>query len=96
MRLARLTGLERQKLADELVEPKKEIEYFLDLLASIEKILDLMKGELLEIKEEFAIPRRTQIDENEFEHDIEDLIAEEDVVITVTHGGYIKGSVKYL
>jgi len=90
MRLAKLTGLERQKLADELVELKKEIEYFLDLLSSREKILDIMKQELTEIKEEFATPRKSQIDENEFEHDIEDLIAEEDVVLTVTMEGYIK------
>ncbi|MBT5827917.1 MAG: DNA topoisomerase (ATP-hydrolyzing) subunit A [Alphaproteobacteria bacterium] len=90
MRLAKLTGLEREKLADELMVLKKEIEYFLDLLSSRDKILNIMKTELLEIKDEFATPRRSQIDENEFEHDIEDLIAEEDVVLTVTMEGYIK------
>lgn len=90
MRLARLTGLEREKLANELVEIKKEIEFFLELLGSREKILNLMKTELTEIREEFATPRLSQIDENEFEHDIEDLIPVEDVVLTVTVEGYIK------
>ncbi len=90
MRLAKLTGLERQKLADELVELKKEIEYYLDILGSREKILAIIKDELREIKGNFAIERRSRIDENEFEHDIEDLIPEEDSVITVTMEGYIK------
>ena len=90
MRLAKLTGLERQKLADELIELKKEIEYFLELLSDRQNILNIMKQELTEIKDEFATPRKTIIDENEFEHDIEDLIAEEDVVLTVTMEGYIK------
>ena len=90
MRLARLTGLERQKIADELLSLRKEIEGYLELLSDRKNILSLMKSELIEIKEEFAIPRRTIIDENEYEHDIEDLIAEEDVVITVTMEGYIK------
>jgi DNA gyrase subunit A len=90
MRLAKLTGLERQKLADELVELKKEIEYYLDILASRDKILAIIKEELREIKDNFAVERRSRIDENEFEHDIEDLIPEEDSVITVTMEGYIK------
>ena len=90
MKLARLTGLERQKIADDLVALKKEIEYFLHLLSDRKNILSLMREELSEIKSEFAVPRRTMIDDNEYEHDIEDLIAEEDVVITVTLEGYIK------
>lgn len=90
MRLAKLTGLERQKIADELLDLKKEIEYYLNLLSDRKNILELMKTELLEIKEEFATPRKTIIDDKEYEHDIEDLITEEDVVITVTLEGYIK------
>ena len=90
MRLARLTGLEREKLAGELLELKTEIEYYLELLADRQKILNIMKEELSEIKEEFSTPRKTMIDENEFEADIEDLIAQEDVVLTVTMEGYIK------
>jgi DNA gyrase subunit A len=90
MKLARLTGLERQKISDDLIALKKEIEYFLHLLSDRKNILSLMREELAEIKTEFAVPRRTVIDDNEYEHDIEDLIAEEDVVITVTLEGYIK------
>ena len=90
MKLARLTGLERQKIADDLVALKKEIEYFLHLLSDRKHILAVMREELAEIKQEFAVPRRTIIDDNEYEHDIEDLIAQEEVVITVTVEGYIK------
>ncbi len=90
MKLAKLTGLEKQKLADELMVLKKEIEYFLTLLADRQLILNIIKEELQEIRDEFATPRKTIIDDNEFEADIEDLIAEEDVVLTVTLAGYIK------
>jgi DNA gyrase subunit A len=90
LRLQRLTGLERDKIAEELGEVAKLIEGYLDLLGDRDKLFALMRKELLEIKEEFATPRRTEILDNEFEEDIEDLIPREDMVVTVTHGGYVK------
>ena len=68
----------------------KLIEGYLELLADRDKLFALMRKELLEIKQQFATPRRTEILDNEFEQDIEDLIQREDMVVTVTHGGYVK------
>ena len=90
LRLQRLTGLERDKIAEELGEVAKQIEGYLELLADRDKLFALMRGELLEIKEQYATPRRTEILENEFEQDVEDLIQREDMAVTVTHGGYVK------
>ena len=90
MRLQRLTGLERDKIAEELTEVAKMIEGYLELLGDRDKLFALMRTELLEIKEQFATPRRTEILDNEFEQDVEDLIQREDMVVTVTHGGYVK------
>jgi len=90
LRLHRLTGLERDKIAAELHEVAGEIRNFLELLASREKLYALMRGELVEIKERFATPRRTEIVDDELETDIEELIQREDMVVTVTHGGYVK------
>ena len=90
LRLQRLTGLERDKIAEELGEVAKLIEGYLELLADRDKLFALMGKELLEIKEQFATPRRTEILDNEFEHDVEDLIPREDMAVTVTHGGYVK------
>lgn len=90
LRLQRLTGLERDKIAEELGEVAKMIEGYLELLGDRDKLFALMRTELIEIKEQFATPRRTEIVDNEFEQDIEDLIQREDMVVTVTHGGYVK------
>ncbi len=90
LRLQRLTGLERDRIAEELGEVAKMIEGYLELLADRDKLFALMRKELLEIKDQFATPRRTEIVDNEFEQDIEDLIQREDMVVTVTHGGYVK------
>ena len=90
LRLQRLTGLERDKIAEELGEVAQMIEGYLELLGDRDKLFALMRTELLEIKEQFATPRRTEILDNEFEQDIEDLIQREDMVVTVTHGGYVK------
>jgi len=90
LRLQRLTGLERDKIAEELSEVAKLIEGYLELLADRGKLFALMRKELIEIKEQYATPRRTEILDNEFEEDIEDLIQREDMVVTVTHGGYVK------
>ena len=90
LRLQRLTGLERDKIAEELTEVAKLIEGYLELLADRDKLFAMMRNELLEIKTKFATPRRTEILDNEGELEIEDLIQREDMVVTVTHGGYVK------
>ncbi|WP_295138280.1 DNA gyrase subunit A [uncultured Reyranella sp.] len=90
LRLQRLTGLERDKIAEELTEVAKLIEGYLELLGDRDKLFALMGEELRAIKDKYATPRRTQIVDNEFEQDVEDLIQREDMVVTVTHGGYVK------
>ena len=90
LRLQRLTGLERDKIAQELEEIAGEIKNFLEILASRARLMEVLRGELVEMKERFATPRRTQIVEQAFEQEDEDLIQREDMVVTVTHGGYIK------
>jgi DNA gyrase subunit A len=90
LRLHRLTGLEREKIGADLQVLVDEIKEYLSILDSRDKLYELMRTELLTMREEFADPRRTEITEAEFEHDIEDLIQREDMVVTVTHGGYIK------
>lgn len=90
LRLHRLTGLERDKIGGDLQELCAEIAEHLSVLGSREKLLGILTNELLEMKEQFDTPRRTAIDEFEFEHDIEDLIQREDMVVTVSSTGYIK------
>jgi DNA gyrase subunit A len=90
LRLQRLTGLERDKIADELRELVTEIGGYLEILRSRARLIEVLRGELLKIKEQFATPRRTAIEEVEFEADIEALIQREDMVVTVSHAGYIK------
>ena len=90
MRLRRLTGLERQKLVDEIEELHKQIAYYRDLLEHKEKLLGVIKDEMNEIKERFSDKRRTQLTERAPELDVEDLIADEDMVVTITHAGYVK------
>ncbi len=90
LRLHRLTGLERDKIGDELREIGGQIREFLEILSSRPKLLEVLRNELIEIRTQFATPRRTTIEDNEFEADIEDLIAREDMVVTVTNTGYIK------
>ncbi len=90
LRLHRLTGLERDKIGEDLREVVSEIEALLGILASRERLLEILREELLEIKEKFGDPRRTEITDAEFEADIEDLIQREDMVVTVTNTGYIK------
>ncbi len=90
MRLRRLTGLERGKLEDEFDALTKEINGYKELLASETLILNLIKEELIEIKEQSGDERRSQIVPSMDEIDIEDLIEKEDVIITLTHQGYIK------
>ncbi len=90
LRLHRLTGLERDKISGELHEIGDRIVEFLHILSSRERLYEIIREELVEMKEQFGTPRRTVIEEAEFEHDIEDLIQREDMVVTVTNTGYIK------
>ena len=91
MRLQRLTSLEVQKVIDELAEVRALIEYLRDLLASEQKILGVVKTETEEISERFGDDRRTEIVEEEAEEiNVEDLIAEEDMVVLISNRGYIK------
>jgi DNA gyrase subunit A len=90
MRLAKLTGLERDKLEEELVEVRAFIGEMRAILESRERRMAILKGELLKLMETFGDERRTEIVSDDGEFSIEDLIAEEEMVVTMTHGGYIK------
>jgi DNA gyrase subunit A len=90
LRLQRLTGLERDKISEELQELIAEIGGHLGILRSHDRLIEVLRTELLAIKEQFANPRRTMIEDVEFEADIEALIQREDMVVTVSHAGYIK------
>jgi len=92
MRLHRLTGLEREKIVEEYKALLDTIAHLEKVLGSDEMVLDIVVDELEEIKKKYADPRRTEIREDEDEISIEDLIAEEDVAITVSRDGYIKRS----
>ncbi|HHV64010.1 MAG TPA: DNA gyrase subunit A [Peptococcaceae bacterium] len=90
MRLRRLTGLEREKLDEQYQKLLDEIAYLRAVLASDKMVREIIKTELKEIRDKFADQRRTEISFDDTKMEIEDLIAEEDVVITVSHRGYIK------
>ncbi len=90
MRLARLTGLEQDKLAAEYGELGNEIARLKQILANEHQLLGVIVTELEEVLEKHAEPRRTEIVDNEAEIQIEDLIQEEDMVVTISHSGYIK------
>ncbi len=90
LRLQRLTGLERDRLTGETEDLATKIKDLIEILQSRTRLLEVMRGELRDVRERFGDDRRTTIEEAEFEHDIEDLIQREDMVVTVTHGGYIK------
>ena len=90
MRLRRLTGLERDKIEEEYAEIIKEIEYLKSILDSEEKLLSVIKEELVDIKNRYSDERRTKIENNVNEIDVEDLIQEQEIVITLTHSGYVK------
>lgn len=90
LRLQRLTGLEREKIEEEYQETLKAIEEFKAILADNQKILAIIKEELTAVKAKYGDERRTKLTIDTSEIDVEDLIAEEDVVITLTHNNYIK------
>ena len=90
MRLQRLTGLERDKIEAEYAELEKLIAYYKEVLANEGMVLGIIKDEILEIKRKYADPRRTEISMLDGEIDMLDLIQEEDMVVTLTHYGYVK------
>jgi len=92
MRLQRLTGLERDKIVDEYKSTIKDIERYRAILGNEALVLDLVKEELIAVKEKYGDERRTEIIREAEEIDIEDLIIDEDMAITVSHAGYIKRS----
>lgn len=90
LRLHRLTGLERDKIANDLNELAIQIQDLLDILGNRQRVLTMMKEDLQKVKEQFKSPRRTEIQENGLSVDDEDLIQREDMVVTVSVEGYIK------
>ena len=90
MRLQRLTGLERDKIEEEYADLQKHIAYFRQVLADEKLVFGIIKEEILEIKRKYADPRKTEISAMEGEIDMLDLIDEEDMVVTMTHFGYVK------
>ncbi len=90
MRLQRLTGLERDKIRDEYAELMKLIEYYRDVLGNEDLRMDIIKDELADVRSKYGDERRTEIVYTGDEISIEDMIADEDVVITISHAGYIK------
>jgi DNA gyrase subunit A len=90
MRLQRLTGLERQKILDELAEVQKTIAWLRGVLANVEEIYKIIVAELEDIKQRFGDKRRTRIERSNEELQDEDLIAKEEMIVSMTHTGYIK------
>ncbi len=90
LQLSRLTGLGRDDIAKAANEIAEEIKELLSILASRQRILDIIRAELTEVKEAYGVPRRTAFSEAEGDIDDEALIPREDMVVTVTHGGYVK------
>ena len=96
LRLQRLTAMERQRILDELAEVRAKIEELKALLASEEKVTDLIVEELEELRTKYADPRRTELAEAVEVFTTEDLISEEDMVVTITHRGYAKRNIPTL
>ena len=90
MRLARLTGLEQEKIQAEHDELSKQVAYFESILADESKLLGIIKEEILEVRRKYADPRRTEITQVTEDIDLDDVIQEEDMVVTMTHFGYVK------
>ena len=90
MRLRRLTGLEREKIEQELADLREKIAYYKRVLEDEGLLKQIIKDELQEIKKKFGTPRKTQLSSDAKDFDVEDLIAEENVVVTMTKAGYVK------
>ena len=89
MRLQKLTGPERDKILEELAEVMREIDRLRGILGDESQLMELIKGELLEVREQFVDERRTEIVYDASEIGMEDLIAEETMAVTITHHGYV-------
>ncbi|MEL0090672.1 MAG: DNA gyrase subunit A [Rhodospirillales bacterium] len=92
LRLHRLTGLEREKITEELDETAANIREYLEILGNRVRLLEVMRDELTNLKQRFGTPRRTQIEEGGADQDDEDLIQREEMVVTVSANGYVKRS----
>ncbi|MGR9100285.1 MAG: DNA gyrase subunit A [Gammaproteobacteria bacterium] len=90
LRLHRLTGLEQEKIVDEYKQLLEQIADYLEILGSEERLMKVIKEELEAVKEQFADPRRSEILQEQLNLSAEDLITEEDVVVTMSHEGYVK------
>jgi DNA gyrase subunit A len=90
MRLQRLTGLEIEKIKEELASLKEQIADFIDILASEQRVLNIIKEQLEQIKQDYGVPRKTEISIDYSDINIADLIEKHDVVISLTHQGYVK------
>ncbi|MDF1542051.1 MAG: DNA gyrase subunit A [Anaerosomatales bacterium] len=90
MRLRRLTGLERGKIEEELAELRERIAWYKKVLGDMQLVLNIIKEEMAEVRAKFANDRRTEITGTAHDLDVEDLIAEEDMVVTITQAGYVK------
>eukprot|EP00903_Cladosiphon_okamuranus_P003347 g3345.t1 len=90
LQLSRLTGLGRDEIGNEAKGLAEKIADYLDILRSRPRVLDIIRGELTEVKDKFAVPRRSEFTFGGADMDDEDLIEREDMVVTVTHGGYVK------
>ncbi len=88
--LARLTGIGQEEIFEEASKLAKAIQGYLDILSARSRVLDIVRQELADVREAFAVPRRSQIVEGEADLEDEDLIPREDMVVTVTHSGYVK------
>ena len=90
LRLHRLTGLEQEKIHSEFQELLVKIEDLLDILNSADRLMRVIKDELLAVRDQYGDKRRTEIEQSAIDLSVEDLIAEEDVVVTLSHAGYVK------
>ena len=90
LRLQRLTAMERDKIAEELAGIVEQIKDYIDILQNRERLRSVLRAELVETREKFADARRTELQDVEFEHDVEDLIQREEMVVTLSHRGYVK------
>lgn len=90
MRLQRLTGLERDKILNELKEILEKIEWLKKVLSDVHEVYKIISEELREIQEKYANPRRTKIEDDGSDIDVEDLIAKEDIIVSLTNTGYVK------
>ena len=90
LRLQRLTAMERDKIAAELAGIVEQIKDYIDILQNRDRLRSVLRNELVETRKKFADVRRTELGEDEFEHDVEDLIQREEMVVTLSHRGYVK------